>query len=547
MLRGFVGIAVAVSIWPLAAQGPPRDTKALAGTAVIRGRVIAAGDDRPLAKVEVRVLSSALKVDHATLTDANGRYEFTGLNAGRYTIACSKANFVRANYGQRRPLGPGLPVDVAAGQVVTRIDLALLRTGVVSGRVLDEFGDPAVGAVVMPLRYQFINNGERRLQPAGRSASTNDIGEYRIYGLMPGRYFIAATMNRYGSGESNERTAYAPTYYPGTGNLAEAQRLTVAAGQTITSISLSLLRVTAGRISGVALDAQGRPLFGAYVNLMRRLGFGLFGGGTPVGADGRFTLGGVAPGDYTLRASAPGIQDEVATADVSLNGGDVSDVQLVLTKASTLRGRIVFERGDAKPPQASAIRVSAVHPATMTFGGGYANAKDDSTFEVKSNAGRLLIRAAEVVSGASNWRLKRVVTVDGVDVTDAGLDMPVNATIDGIVIELTSRYSEVSGSVTDAAGARVRDCIVVAFAQDQQRWTAQNRYFGASRPDVDNTFHLRLPAGDYYAVAFEELEAFISYNDPDMLPQLRDRAIAFSIGDGEKKTLSLTLSAPPVY
>src|SRR3977135_2117514 len=102
MLRGFVGIGIVVSIWPLAAQAPPRDTAPLAGTAVIRGRVIAAGDDRPLAKVEVRVLSSALKIDQPALTDANGRYEFTGLAAGRYAIAYWKPNFVRASYGQRR-------------------------------------------------------------------------------------------------------------------------------------------------------------------------------------------------------------------------------------------------------------------------------------------------------------------------------------------------------------------------------------------------------------------------------------------------------------
>src|SRR6185503_13559905 len=208
-----------------------------AGTSVIRGRVIAAGDDRPLAKVEVRVLSSALKVDQATLTSANGRYEFTGLAAGRYTIVYSKANFVRASYGQRRPLGPGVPIDVANGQVVTRIDVVLLRTGAVSGRVLDEFGDPAVGVLVAPMRYQFIN-GERRLQQLGRNASTNDIGEYRMHGLMPGRYFVAATANRFDSRDSNDRTAYAPTYYPGTVNVAEAQRLTVTAGQTITSINL---------------------------------------------------------------------------------------------------------------------------------------------------------------------------------------------------------------------------------------------------------------------------------------------------------------------
>jgi protocatechuate 3,4-dioxygenase beta subunit len=544
MLRSFVGIAIVAAVWPLAAQAPPRDTASPSGTAVIRGRVMAVGDDRPLAKVQVRVFSSALKIDNATLTDANGRYEFTGLAAGRYTIACSKANFVRASYGQRRPLGPGLPIDVANGQVVTRIDVALRRTGVVSGRVVDEFGDPAVGALVMPMRYQFIN-GERRLQQSGRGAPTNDIGEYRIYGLMPGRYFIAATTNRFASGESNDRTAYAPTYYPGTGNVAEAQRLMVTAGQTITSINLSLLPVTAAHISGVALDAQGRPLAGAYVNLARRLGFGMFGGSTQVRADGSFALGGVTPGDYKLRASVPGIQDEVATAEVTVNGGDVTDIQLGLTKASTLRGRIVFERGDAKPPQASAIRVNAFHPDSMTAMGGFANAKDDSTFEVKPSAGRVLIRAG--IFGTGEWRLKRIVTADGVDVTDAGLDVAANATIDGIVVELTSRHSEVSGSVTDAGGARIRDCVVVAFAQDQQRWTAQTRYFGTSRPDVDNTFRLRLPAGDYYAAAFEELETLVSYNDPDVLQQLRDRAITFTIADGEKKTLSLTLSAPPVF
>jgi hypothetical protein len=263
-----------------------------------------------------------------------------------------------------------------------------------------------------------------------------------------------------------------------------------------------------------------------------------------VRADGTFTLGGVTPGEYTLRASVPGIQDEFATAEVALNGADVTDVQLALTKASTLRGRIVFERGDVKPPQASAIRVNAFHPASMSATGGFANAKDDATFELKPSAGRLLIRAG--VFGTGDWRLKRVVTADGVDVTDTGLDVPANATIDGIVVELTSRHSEVSGSVTDASGARVRDCVVVAFAQDQQRWTAQTRYFGTSRPDVDNTFHLRLAAGDYYAVAFEDLETGASYNDPDVLQQLRDRAITFSIAEGEKKTLSLSLSAPPV-
>jgi carboxypeptidase family protein len=545
MLRAFVCIAVALFISPVFAQAPPRDTVPPIGTAAIRGRVIEASVDRPLANVEVRLYSSALKINNATLTDANGRYEFTGLPAGRYTIACSKPNFVRASYGQRRPLGPGTPIDVANGQVMTRIDVMLQRTGVVTGRVLDEFGEPAIGVQVAPMRYQFIN-GERRMQPSGRSVMTNDIGEYRIYGLMPGQYFIAANANRSGFGESNEQTAYAPTYYPGTGNVAEAQRLTVAAGQTITGISLPLLPVTASRVSGVALDGQGRPLAGANVYLTRRLGTGMFGANNAqAGPNGTFTIGGVTPGEYTVRMSVPGVQDEFATAEIAVNGGDVTDVQLVLTKSSTLRGRIVFAPGDAKPPQTSAVHVNASHPASMAAMGGSTTAKDDRTFELKASAGHVLIRA--FIFGPGDWRLKRVVTADGVDVTDAGVDVPPNATIDGIVVELTSRHSEVSGTVSDGAGARVRDCVVVTFAQDQQRWTAQTRYFGMSRPDVYNSFHLRLPAGDYYAVAFEELDNSVSYNDPDVLQQLRERAITFSIADGEKKTVTLTLSAPPVF
>jgi hypothetical protein len=241
----------------------------------------------------------------------------------------------------------------------------------------------------------------------------------------------------------------------------------------------------------------------------------------------------------------PGVQDEFAAADVAINSGDVTDIQLVLAKPSALRGRIVFEPADAKPPHASVVRVSASHPASMAARGGFGSANDDRTFELKLSAGHVLIRA--FLFGTGDWRLKRVVTADGVDVTDAGVDVPANATIDGIVVELTSRHSEVSGTVTDAGGARVRDYVVVTFAQDPQRWTAQTRYFGVSRPDVDNIFHLRLPAGDYYAAAFEELDTAFSYNDPDMLQQLRDRAVRFSVADGEKRTVNLTLSAPPVY
>lgn len=529
---------------PVAA--PARDVPLATGTAIVRGKVIAAGSEKALAHVEVRAVSGALRVNKAVLTDANGRYEIADLPAGRFTITTNKTNYVRASYGQQRALGPGKPIEIANGQVVERIDLVLQHTGVIAGRITDEFGDPAPDVQVMPMRYQMIN-GERRLINAGTFSTANDLGEYRLFGLAPGTYFVSAVLRNFNMGDSADRSAYAPTFYPGTGNMAEAQKLTVAPGQTITGVNLTLQPIQAVRISGVALDIQGRPLIGAYVNVMQRVGMMPMGGnGGMVKPDGSFSVGGVTPGEYTLRATPPGGGiEEFAALDISVaGGGDITDVQLQLTKASTIRGRVVFEAGDVKPPVASALRVTAQHPNTFSAMAGNTVPKDDLTFEMKTSAGHVQIRTG--ISGTGAWRMKRVLAA-GLDVTDSGLEIPANATLEDVVIEMTSRHAELTGTVRDGAGDQIKDCVVVIFAQDPQRWTGQTRYYGTSRPDADGVFHMRPTPGDYYVVAFEEFDNSAQFNDSDVLRQLIDRATKLSIADGDTTKLELTLSPPPIY
>jgi hypothetical protein len=262
--------------------------------------------------------------------------------------------------------------------------------------------------------------------------------------------------------------------------------------------------------------------------------------------DGGFTFGGVTPGDYTLRASLPGAQDESASAEITVTTADISDVQVTVVKPSMLRGRVVFERGDVKPPAFSALRVSVSHPDTVSGISGSETPKDDGAFELTASAGHALMRTG-VNNSSGEWRLKRVLTADGADITDDGFDIPVNATIEGLVVELTSRYAEVSGPVVDAAGVAARDCIVVSFAQDPRRWGAMTRYVAVSRPDQDGVFRQRLTPGDYYVAAFELDDPSASVTDPDVLQQLRDRAIRMSLDTGEKKTILLTLSEPPIF
>src|SRR5262249_8517594 len=148
-------------------------------------------------------------------------------------------------------------------------------------------------------------------------------------------------------------------------------------------------------------------------------------------------------------------------------------------------------------------------------------ARADATFEVKTRTGHSIVRTSVSGAGAAVWALKRVIAPDGTDITDSGLDVPASGAVEGVVVELTSRRAEVSGTVVDEAGARVRDCIVVVFAQDSARWQSPSRFIASSRPDQDDTFHVRLPPGDYFAAAVDAADASIPVSDPDILQQLR--------------------------
>jgi hypothetical protein len=290
---------------------------------------------------------------------------------------------------------------------------------------------------------------------------------------------------------------------------------------------------------------------------MQQSGFMGTGGGTQSKPDGSFTINGLAPGTYVLRAATGPSPDEVATAEVAVSGSDVTDLQLVATKMSVMRGRVVFEPGPIPPPAATAVRVSATSTggsAALGMAGGGGVPKNDWTFEIKSHAAQLRIGANVIGPAVPNqranpigWRLKRVVLGDS-DITDAGFDLPSNATIENIVVEMTTRVSQVDVTVVDEAGAAVQDCVVVLFAQDSQRWTWPSRFFAAGRPDQDGAYHGRVPAGAYFAVAFDDPEAILPlFGDPDILLQLRDGATPITVGDAETKPIQLKLSPPPVY
>jgi len=298
------------------------------------------------------------------------------------------------------------------------------------------------------------------------------------------------------------------------------------------------------------LDSDGKPLPGTMVLTMPKATTqGINVVPAAVRADGQFTITGLAPGDYVLRAGNPSGSD-MGFAEVTVTGSDVTGVQIVTAKPSTIRGRIAFtESATSTPaPKPTAVDLGAFREwAIAQPVRSPARIHDDGTFEMSLPAGHVQLRAAPIGGGPTTppWRLSRVLFA-GTDVGDAGIDVPAGGSIENVVVEMTNRLIEVSGRVADADGATVRDCFVILFAQDSARWTVQTRYVITGRPGPDDLFRLRLLPVDYYAVAMSDVEQN-AWTDPDFLSLAREHATRLTVADGETKTLNLPLSPAPVF
>jgi hypothetical protein len=527
-------------------QMPPRDNAqpSKPGKSILRGRVVAADTGQPLRKAQVRVTAPELRESRMTTTDADGKYELKELPAGRYNVSASKGSYVALQYGQQRPFEPGKPLEILEAQTVEKVDFALPRGGVITGRILDEFGEPLADAQVAAQRYQNIG-GRRRLMPAGRPAMTNDIGEFRLFAIPPGQYYLSATLRNMGGmmGDSDDRTGYAPTYFPGTSNMAEAQRVTIGLGQIVSDINMALMPARTARITGTAVDLQGRAMLGMVMAMPRGESMMMMiGPPGQIKPDGSFSISGLPPGTYVLQTNAMGGPDaDAASTEVTVSGDDVTGIRLVGSPPSIASGRVVVDAGAARTLQPSSLRLSiqpTVFDMPMMGMMGPAIVNDDLTFELKARPGKMRISMAGPAPG---WSI-RAVKYRGVDVTDSGIEFRANENITDIEVELTNRVTDLSGLVTNGRGTAVKDYSVIVFPQDRDKWTPGSRYLRTGRPDQDGRFKVSgLPPGDYYAVALDYVDS-TDWTDPEYLDRVKSKATGVSINEGEAKSVDLKIN-----
>jgi hypothetical protein len=526
---------------------PPRDQQSSpdTGSSRIRGRVIAADSGRPIRRAVVRVASAAIRESRATATDQDGQFDFAQLPAGQYTVSASKSGFVQTGYRQTRPNGPPRPLTLGDREVADHVDISLIPGGVITGRVVDEYGEPVSDVLVAAQRLQY-SNGARRPVPSGPPSTSNDIGEFRIYGLAPGEFYVLATPRNAGGplDVTNDRTGYAPTYYPATPDPSAAQRVTVRAGDAVSNLVISLTVTRTARISGTVLDAEGRPARGGNVSVAPRTG-GIFPSANGmVRPDGSFVVSGVAPGEYTLRAfinQQSGGPISPSMAEVIVNGSDLSNVILQPQTPITVSGRLTGDPATLSQIRPASARLSIVSLGGAVFAPGPPAPppalRDDLSFQVPAYPGTVAVRPMSLPG-----LLIKSVRMNGRDVT-RGFEIEPGVPVSDLEVEVTAATARLTVTVTNGRGEAAADQDVVVFPQDESEWGAQMPGHGGSgRTDETGQFQsTALLPGAYYVAISDSLQPGDS-NDPEILGSLRTRAQRITVGESDAAAVQLRTS-----
>jgi hypothetical protein len=561
VVGGVAGGVVADPNQPQRAPARPMRPGEMApkGTAVIKGQVRAEGSGTPVRRAQVRAMSMDGRGGGVTSTDNQGMFEIRDLAAGRYSVTANKAGYVTGQFGQRRPGDPGTPIQLADGQTADKVTFVLSRGGVITGRIVDDGGEPVAGTMVQAMRFQFIG-GTRRMVPAGGGPmgggdTTDDQGVYRLYGLPPGDYFVSANNRNMGfitpDLNNTEQDGFAPTYFPGTPSVTEATRITVKPGQEV-SAPFGLIVARMARVRGRVLNSRGEPV--GRTMLMLTPADAMFGmafstaNNAMVGADGAFQFTNVSPGRYNLNVrpmNMPGQASEFATMPLTVGNEDIDGLLVTTSVGATARGVIMTDDGTPPPFRFDQVQIfpQSTDPSNQMMGGGPPRVNEDYTFELTNLFDRRVMRGSVgVVGGSLGWSMKAVI-YDGQDVTDSGIDFIPGRTYENLLVIFTQKTTDLSGLVTDERNQPVVDATVVIFPADREKWGYMTRYVRSTRPDTNGRYNLKgmPPFDDYLVIAVRNLESGQA-SDPDFLSRAREEAKSFSLMEAEQKAIDIKLS-----
>jgi hypothetical protein len=529
-LVALLGVAFAASGFQ-----PPQS--AIVGT--VTGRVTEAnsGDPaKPIRKALI-ILKQAQEAGTGAYTDDKGNFSLQ-VEPATYSIAVERDGYVAAAQSRTRT------ITVQGEQTAVDVNLEMVHTGVVSGRVLDSDGEPMPRASV-----QLHAVPEKRVGPF-LGGSTDDRGAYRIFQIPPGKYRLSVTFQpafqereiKLQTRDGKEEESYATTYFPGASDIAQATVIDVPAGADLAGIDLQLRRVHAVHVRGRIIGIAAGPLSVAIVTLVPA------GSRSSTGRDtlvrdpaGAFDLSGVLPGKYVLYATSPDFVTRGAGPSaqraVEVGQTDVEDIQLMLAPPQAVKGRVTVPEG-RKVPEGLIVMLSG-RSGIEQQGDRLGKVRSDGTFTLASvPAGEHDIELG--IAGPGDDLYVSAIRWGDDDVLSRGLRVN-GPSSEPVEIILKPNGGTVEVAVRTSKGEPCPEAVVALLPDPPRR--EQIALINSCVADARGVCTLRgIAPGDYHLVAASK-EAGINFRDPDSTKDLANQSKAVKIAEGDRQSLEIEVAS----
>jgi hypothetical protein len=502
------------------------------GEPVRRARVIANGQMRPGTRPPAGQPMTPPPQFSAT-TDAEGRFAFDVLEPGRYALSAQRDGF-------SSPTTQGgitrISVSLAARENKTDVLLRVLPLSIITGRIRDEQGDPVRRVQVSAMVYQYSSRGKQLVTRS--SGSSNDLGEYRMFDLPPGKYYLKAspqpvlttTFTRGARGADEDVLAAA--FYPGVSDPEAAAAIEARPGEELRGIDLILRRVRGVSVRGRVV----KPAGASGAGMVMLAGDATERAAGVMDAQGGFEIRGVTPGTYDLTSNmAVAGKRYAGRLPIQVGAADIEGLELRLQPPMDLNGVVRVEGNSSLNPAQTRV---ALEGRSLSFISTVGGGKEEGAFTIKGVEPGVY---KPTVSTALDLYVKSV-RCGNAEVGDAGLDLSGGAPCD-LSITLSANGGQIDGRIDrDSSGPAVPVFVTLVpsgLRRDPSRFKMSS---------VDPTGGFRLPGiapGAYRLYAWEDVDATAVRYDPDYLKAYESLGQSVQISENGKETVTLKVIGKP--
>ena len=519
--------------------------------AIIEGVVRVAGIGTPLRGAQVTAAPDATGDGSLkqVLTDSQGRFSLS-VSPGQYRVAARLEGFVSRQLGQRSEVSPGTLVRLEARQRLSNAVIDLVPTGTITGRIFDPDGRPKEGVAVSLATRSWTPDGRRAMQPAFaagvRTATTNDLGEYRLYWIPPGDYYLVARDNA-ALGTIGFAPTYVTTYYPGTHEAAQAAAIKVPPGAELGGTSFTMSQTHTTNVTGLLVSPVADVTDSVTILNMTRLSDSVAYETTPVVFNNEtktFAAARVPPGRYKILATLRIPNKFNLSGEVLLDVGEdpVQNVLVTVAPSRRITGKISFE--DSLPTVRKALdkqeilvalKAESAGPFLSTSG----MVNPDGTFVVPDVA---VLNYTVAVMGLTEDFYISSARMGGTDILQRGFQL--NGDPSGpMEISISGLGGRIEGLIRTAQGESASAARVVLVPELPLRHRIDS--FKVTSTDQYGRFSLRgVAPGSYKLFAWDEVPMG-AYFDPDFLGLVEDKGRVMKVEKNDYIQLEVPLTQPP--